>query len=139
MEPFCKKQRMEVPLLNPMIFYPRFPHITECIFEKMNKPSLKISREVSKTWQSYIDCRNLLWNKILKEEGVDDAFISACQTGHIKMTKMLLQNPMKFPIDLNYQYYHSYLGYGNLRVRILKTCHLFKSKSFKVSYILITR
>ena len=96
-----KRNKMKMPLLNPMVFFPRFPHITDQIIDKLEKNSLKNCREVSKPWQNYVDHRNLLWNKIVEEKGGQTAFRLACENGHIKMAEMLLQNPAKFIIDLN--------------------------------------
>ena len=59
---------MEVSLLNPMAFYPNFPHIGEQIFEKMDKGGLKTCRLLSKSWLEYMDNRNLLWKKIVEDE-----------------------------------------------------------------------
>ena len=39
-----------VPLLNPMVFYPAFPHIVERIFDQLDRGSLGSCREVSKSW-----------------------------------------------------------------------------------------
>ena len=58
----------EMPLLNPMAFYPRFPHIADQIFEKMDIEGLKIYRLLSKYWLEYIDRRNLWRKKIMEEE-----------------------------------------------------------------------
>ena len=59
---------MEIPLLNPMNFYLRFPHIAEQIFQNMDKDSLKTCRLLSKSWLEYMDNRNLLWKKIVEDE-----------------------------------------------------------------------
>ena len=53
--------------LNPMVFYARFPHISEKIFEKLNINSLKKCREVSKSWEECIDNENILWKRIVSE------------------------------------------------------------------------
>ena len=44
-----KKIKIEVPSLNPMVFYPEFPHIAEKIFDQLDKGSLRSCREVSKS------------------------------------------------------------------------------------------
>ena len=44
------KVKIEVPSLNPMVFYPGFPHIAEKIFDQLDKRSLRSCREVSKSW-----------------------------------------------------------------------------------------
>ena len=45
-----KKIKIEVPSLNPMVFYPGFPHIAEKIFDQLDKGSLrsKVSGESDK-------------------------------------------------------------------------------------------
>ena len=43
-----KKIKIEVPTLNPMVFYLGFPHIAENIFDQLDKGSLRSCREVSK-------------------------------------------------------------------------------------------
>ena len=44
-----KNIKIEVPPLNPMVFYPGFPHIAEKIFDQLDKGSLRSCREVSKS------------------------------------------------------------------------------------------
>ena len=70
---------LEVPYLNPTIFYPRFPHIAEQIFKQLDEKSLKNSREVAKLWQECIDERNLLWIKIVEDIGGNKAFKLSCK------------------------------------------------------------
>ena len=118
----CKKhKKMKVPLLNPMGFTPRFPHITDQIIEKLDQNSLKNCREVSKSWQNYVDHRNLLWNEIVEEKGGPTAFRLACEKGHLKMAEMLLMNPAKFNIDLNAKFYNESPNGLVLRGLISKT------------------
>ena len=57
---------MDIPILNPLEFYPRFLHVAEQIFEQLDKKSLKNCREVAKSWQQCIDNKNLSWNQIIK-------------------------------------------------------------------------
>ena len=45
-----KKIKIKVPPLNPLIFYPGFPHVAEKIFDQLDKGSLRSCREVSKSW-----------------------------------------------------------------------------------------
>ena len=54
--------------LNPMAFYTGFPHIAEQIFVQMNKNDLRNFRKVSKSCQNCIDNKNILWNKIVKDQ-----------------------------------------------------------------------
>ena len=60
-----KDMKIEVIPLNPVVFYPAFPHIAEKIFDQLDKESLRSCREVSKSWLDSIDNRNLLWNEII--------------------------------------------------------------------------
>ena len=96
-----ENKKMNVPPLNPMVFYPRFQHITEQIFEKLDSKSLKNCRKVSKSWQECIDNQNILWNQIVEKEGGNKTFQLACKNGHSKMVEMLIKKPAKFKIDLN--------------------------------------
>ena len=81
----------ELKLLNPMAFYPGFPHVAEQIFKEMNKKSLKSCRLLSKSWQEHIDDHSLLWKKIMENEDPNRAFQSACKIGHSKMAEFLVQ------------------------------------------------
>ena len=58
-----KEIKIEVPPLNPMVFYPAFPHIVEKIFDKFDKETL------SPFFDSIHD-PNFLWNRFLKDEVV---------------------------------------------------------------------
>ena len=78
-----KGKKVKLLPLNPMIFYARFPHITEKIFQNLDEDSLKSSRLVSKSWQNCIDNQNILWKKILKDEDAERAFQLACTSGHL--------------------------------------------------------
>ena len=91
----------EVPLLNPMDFYPGFPHIAEQIFQKMDKDALKNCRLLSKSWLEYIDNQNLLWKKVIDVQNANQAFQSACNDGFPKMVKFLIQKSEDFKINLN--------------------------------------
>ena len=103
---------MKMPILNPMAFHPRFPHIAEQIFEKITKESLKICRLLSKSWLQYIDNQNFLWKKIVEDEKEipNKAFRKAISMtpistfsaiGHPKMAEFLIKNSIKYNIDLN--------------------------------------
>ena len=94
----------EVPLLNPMDFYPRFAHIAEDIFKKMEKETYKNLRLLSKQWQKYIDDGNLLWIKLLEDKDANNAFQLAIEKGHFKMTEFLILKSTKFNIDLNFKH-----------------------------------
>ena len=87
--------------LNPMVFYARFSHISEKIFENLDIKSLKNCRVVSKSWQECIDNRDILWIKIAKNEDGNMAFQLACKKGHSKVAKVLIQKSAELNIDLN--------------------------------------
>ena len=98
-----KRVKIEIQPLNPMVFYPGFPHIAEKIFDQLDRGCLRNCREVSKSWLESIDNRNLLWNEIVKDEGGNKAFLFACKNGHSKMLEMLFQKFTEFNIDFNAQ------------------------------------
>ena len=45
---------------------PRFPHIALRIFEQLDNKSLTNCREVSRSWQKFIDDNHLSWIRIVK-------------------------------------------------------------------------
>ena len=96
-----KGLRIKVTPLNPVVFYPAFPHIAEKIFAQLDKRSLRSCRKVSKSWLDIIDNRNLLWNEILRNENGKKAFRLACKNGHTKILGMLFQKSAEFNIDFN--------------------------------------
>ena len=96
-----KNIKIDVTPLNPVVFYPAFPHIAEKIFDKLGKKSLRSCREVSKSWLDSIDNRNLLWNEILKNEDGNKAFQLACKNGHAKMLGIIFKKSTEFNIDFN--------------------------------------
>ena len=73
----------------------RFPHIAEQIFEYLDDKSLVKCREVVKSWQEFIDNRNLPWKRIVKIEKYfldGNSFLHvAIQTGQSKKFKELIQ------------------------------------------------
>ena len=117
-----EKIKIEVPLLNPMVFYARFSHISEDIFKKMDSKSLKNCREVSKPWQECIDNQDILWNKIAKKENGGEAFELACTSGHSKMAKVLIQKSAELNIDLDHKdwlgetAFQNVCEYGNSKI-----------------------
>ena len=109
-----EQKPMNMPTLDPMVFHQRFSLITEQIFEKMDENSLKNCRKVAKSWQNCIDNRNILWNKIAEKNGGNASFLLACQKGHFKMAKMLIQKSDEFKIDVNAknEYGETHFFYG---------------------------
>jgi hypothetical protein len=96
----------EVLLLNPMAFYPGFPHIAEQIFQHMDKKSLSNCREVTKSWMDCIDDQNLfwnlvVWNKIVKKKNCTDLFQWSCDNGSSKAVSALFQKSAQFNINWN--------------------------------------
>ena len=74
----------------------RFPHIAEEIFECLDNKSLGKCREVVKSWQEFIDQRNLPWKRIVKvekyfEDGSKFLHV-AVKTGQVKMFKKLIED-----------------------------------------------
>ena len=92
---------MNTTHLNPMVFYERFQHISEKIFEKLNIKDLENSREVSKAWMQCIDNQNILWNKIAENEDGNKVFQKAYKKGHFKLAKVLIEKSVEYQIDLN--------------------------------------
>ena len=91
-----KKQDGIFTTLNPMVFNSRFEHITEKILKKLDIKTLKNSRLVSKSWQEHIDNQKVLWTNV---DGAK-VFQLACARGHMKMAEVLIQNSVRFNIDL---------------------------------------
>ena len=99
--------------LNPMVFYARFSHISEKIFENLDIKSLKNCRVVSKSWQECIDNRDILWIKIAKKEDGNMAFQLACKKGHSKIAKVLIQKSAELNIDLNAKNWNAWTAFHN--------------------------
>ena len=93
--------RIKMPLLNPMAFYPGFPHIAEKIVQKMDKDSLKNLRLLSKSWLECFDNQIFLLNKMIENENSNIVFQSACKNGFRKMAEFLIQKSVELKIDLN--------------------------------------
>ena len=93
--------KLDATPLNPMVFYSRFQHITEKIFKKSDKNSLKNFREVARIWQKSIDNQDILWNKIVKKENRNESFRLACIVGHSKIAEMLMNKHSNPKIDFN--------------------------------------
>ena len=55
----------KVRQINLLDFFQRFDHITKQIFMQLDKKSLVNCREVSKSWQKYIDDKNFPWIQII--------------------------------------------------------------------------
>ena len=45
--------------------FARFPHISEKIFQQLDDKSLTNCREVSKSWQEFLDSKNMSWIRIV--------------------------------------------------------------------------
>ena len=52
--------------MDPLVYYSKFPIIIEQIFEQLIVKNLKSCREVSKSWQDWIDNRNFSWITIVR-------------------------------------------------------------------------
>ena len=119
-----KKIKIEIPFLNPMVFYPSFPHVVEKIFNQFDKGSLRSCRKVSKSWLDHIDHRNLLWSKIVKNaNGGIKAFKFACRYDRSKILEMLFEKSAEYKIDYNdtgwgaeWTGFHVGCKYGHLKI-----------------------
>ena len=97
----------EAPVLNPMVFYPRFDHIAEDILKKMDKETLRNLRLVSKQWKEYVDDGNLLWIKLLNDKDANKSFQLAIKNDHSKMTEFFILKSGQLKIDLNIKHKRS--------------------------------
>ena len=113
---------MKVPILNPMIFYPRFPHITEQIFQQLDNKTLGNCRETSKSWMTCINDNNLSWLRIVNAPKLlrnGDTYLHlATKIGQKDLFELILEieevkNPKnnigQTPFHISCQYGHSYI------------------------------
>jgi len=74
----------------------RFAHIAHQIFEQLDNKSLVNCREVVKTWQRYIDDKNLVWKRIVNIPTVlkdENTYLHvAARTGQILMFEIIFDN-----------------------------------------------
>ena len=72
----------------------RFPHIAEKIFEQLDNKSLTNCREVTKSWQNFINEINLIWIRIVNIPTIlsdGDTYLHlAAQTGQTEMLGEIL-------------------------------------------------
>ena len=91
----------DVAILNPLDFHPRFQHITENIFKRLDKRSLANCREVGKTWKNVIDSKNLSWILIIEVPSIQkykNTYLHiAAKTGQLEV----LEKIMERGVDLN--------------------------------------
>ena len=78
--------------MNPMKFHPRFSHITDQIFEKLDKKSHGSKMLIQKSKGFNID---------LNAKDGRTAFHSACDYGGLKTVERLILKSKEFKIDLN--------------------------------------
>ena len=110
---------MEETFLNPMVFSPRFCHITDQIFKQLDSKSLKNCKEVAKSWQEVINNKNLSWIQIINIPKIPqngDTILHVCaRTGQTEMFEKMLENGSDIhqenkkhetPFQLVYQYGH---------------------------------
>ena len=81
--------------LSPLVFYPRFAHVTEQIFEQLDQKSLSNCKEVSKSWKEIIDHKNLPWIQIVNVpkivENGETYLHHAAKTGQSEMFVKILE------------------------------------------------
>ena len=105
--------------LDPMVFYGRFQHISEKIFEKLDIQSLQNCRRVSKSWQECIDNQEILWIKFAQkqETSKNKLFQLACRRGHSKVAQVLVQNSTEFKIDINAKVWPGFTAFDHVCMR----------------------
>ena len=91
----------DVPILNPLDFHPRFQHITENIFKRLDKRSLANCSEVGKTWKNVIDSKNLSWILIIEVPSIQKYENTyphvAAKTGQLEVFEKMMERR----VDLN--------------------------------------
>ena len=81
-----------VLVLNPMTFYPGFPHIAEKIFGHMDEKTLGNCREVAKSWLNCIEDKNIFWKKAIKEKKYNKILRWCCEFCHSGIFEIQSQN-----------------------------------------------
>ena len=91
--------------LNPLNFFQPLHQIPEQIFEQLDNRSLKISREVSKSWRNYIDEKKFQLIQMVKIPKVlkngETLLHLAAKKGDFKMFKDMIENSSPLKIKLN--------------------------------------
>ena len=112
----------DVPILNPLDFHPRFQHITENIFKRLDKRSLSNCREVGKTWKNTIDSKNLSWILIIEVPSIQkykNTYLHiAVKTRQLEVFEKMMERG----VDLNAKgqfgltAFHYACGFGHKRI-----------------------
>ena len=92
---FDRQNSIEMANLSPLVFYPRFAHVTEQIFEQLDQNSLSNCKEVSKSWKEIIDHKNLPWIQIVNVPKIvqngETYLHHAAKTGQSEMFVKILE------------------------------------------------
>ena len=77
------------------IFFSRFPLIADEVFVQLNHKSITACREVSKSWQNYIDCKKFCWIRIVNVPKIieknDKHFYLALRSGQSIVFGLILE------------------------------------------------
>ena len=85
----------------------RFPHMMEQLLQKLDNEGLAKSREVTKTWQKFIDRKMYPWLRIVNIPTIlsnGNTYLHlAAKHGQIDMFKVLILDPLLYPHFTNEQ------------------------------------
>ena len=104
----------------------RFPHIAEKIFEQLDNKSLANCREVTKSWQNFIDGINLIWIRIVNIPTIlsdGDTYLHlAAQTGQTEtFAEILAEEHDKNPKNIwGWTPFHLACYHGQLSITELQ-------------------
>ena len=96
------KNSKEVSYLNPLVFKPGMPHITDQIIEQLDNKTIKNCKQVSKSWHKNIDNYKLSWTRIVNVPEImqnGDSYLHlAAQRGQFEMfEKVFNEEEIKDP------------------------------------------
>ena len=103
---------------------PRFPHLPEQIFQKLDNKSLSKCREVTKSWKDIIDRKNYPWLRIVNiptmlKKGNTYLHLAA-EAGHIKAFKEVLDEKEDKNVRNEIHLLHCELPTAEYNVHVLK-------------------
>ena len=91
-----ENNEIEMKPINPMAFYPGFPHIAEKIFGHMDEKTLGNCREVAKSWLNCIEDKNIFWEKAINEKKYNQILRWCCEFCHSGIFEIIIQRARKF-------------------------------------------